>query len=344
MEKSDKMVLSIDTFQHKSSYYIQKNILNEVYKYCKSFHQIIVVSDDGVPFSYMETLIKNLKNASYYIFPHGEKNKSPKTVTKLLDFLLQKEMNRDDLIIALGGGVVLDLVGFVASIFKRGISYYAIPTTLLAQVDCCIGGKTAIDYQQIKNAIGSFYVPNKIFIDSNVLNTLTKRQFNNGLFEIIKMGLIYDASLFNLIAEKNIIQNIDSIIEKAIKDKMDIVKKDPFDRNIRQILNYGHTLGHALESYYHFKHLLHGEAIAYGMLLETKQKDIQQKLCRIYKKIHFRLHKEIDSKQVLNFIKNDKKISGKYIVLPIIKEIGKCELIKITLDDFINSLGGHHYE
>jgi 3-dehydroquinate synthase len=180
------------------------------------------------------------------VIPQGEKNKNFETYKFLLEVLSENEFTRNDCIVAVGGGVVGDISGFTASTYMRGIDFYNIPTTLLSQVDSSIGGKTAIDFYGYKNTVGAFYQPKAVVIDPDVLKTLPKRQLNNGLCESIKMAATSDKELFNLIKNGGAYDNIETVIEKSLKIKKAVVENDEKEVGLRRVLNFGHTVGHAV--------------------------------------------------------------------------------------------------
>ena len=190
---------------------------------------------------------------------------------RVIDHLLHLDFSRNDYIIALGGGVVLDLCGFVASTFKRGLHLINIPTTTLSMVDSSIGGKVAINHSKLKNVIGSFYHPDVVLIDPETLLTLPKRHFINGTIEALKTGLIGDEQLYRIFFEDDYKEKYDEIIYRSLLFKAKIVMEDEKEQSIRKILNFGHTFGHAYESYFAMKYYLHGEAVALGILWRIKK-------------------------------------------------------------------------
>ncbi len=325
---------------YKNSYpiIIQKGILDKVNQYCSYYSKILIVTDSGVPQSYIKHLQTILPSAYLCVLKKGEKHKDKQSVQTILQVLLKHEFSRHDLILGFGGGVVLDISAFVASIYKRGIDFASIPTTLLAQVDSCVGGKNGINYDSFKNVIGTFYHPKFILIDSSLLNTLPKRQWNNGLIETIKMGLIQDEELFHIISTQNVKENIDFIIYRCLKNKVQIVKEDLQDYKTRQILNFGHTVGHAIESYFHFR-VYHGEAVAYGMLLETKQKEIKEELIKLYKKINLKKIPPFPLLSLESYFIQDKKRQKDKLILPQLIQIGKSELVEMSFSDFLKQIG-----
>lgn len=258
--------------------FIQDNLLNKCGLLVKKFSRskkIAILSNSFVFRSYGISLIRSLKKAGLQTIPiytsDGEQHKNDSTLLYVLKELKRNGFQKDSCLLALGGGVIGDLGGLASSIYMRGIDFIQCPTTFLAQVDASIGGKNSIDFQGIKNLIGTFYQPKVVLIDPTVLRTLNERQFKTGLAEVIKYSIIQDKKMFEFIET-----NINSILEKDQKKlhfliskscdiKASIVSEDETETGRRAWLNYGHTLGHALESYYKYQVLTHGEAISYGM-------------------------------------------------------------------------------
>lgn len=266
----------------KDSYpiYIKQGLLNHVLEYVETvFHgnKVMIISDDQV-FSYYGDKIVNQLNQMYIvghvIIPHGEQSKRFDILPSIYSQLLSFQLTRTDLIIALGGGVIGDLAGFVASSFLRGVKFVQIPTSLLAQVDSSVGGKVAVDLPEGKNLIGAFKHPAMVLIDPLTLKTLDKRFICDGMGEVIKYGCIFDQDLFQQLDSydsfENLYQDIDEIIYRCVDLKRHVVEKDLFDFGDRLALNFGHTLGHAIEQYYHYEHYSHGEAIGIGMVQLTR--------------------------------------------------------------------------
>lgn len=234
-------------------------------------HQFVVMTDERVNELYGEEILNALRNqhfkAELLTFPGGEAYKNRDTKAQLESALLKKGYGRDTCLIALGGGVVGDLVGFVAATYLRGIPYIQVPTTLLAMIDSSVGGKTAINTPEGKNLIGAFWNPRAVIADLNCLMTLPQTQKINGWFEALKIFLILDSDSFNE-AIKSTEPNL-SLIARAVELKAQIVSKDPHETGLRAVLNFGHTLGHALEKISDYE-LLHGYAVAYGILIESQ--------------------------------------------------------------------------
>ena len=291
--------------------------------------------------------IKELKGiADFEIIeiPDGEKAKEWNVLEKLLKDFINAGLDRNSIVLALGGGSVTDLVGFACSIFERGVPFVNIPTTLMGQIDAAIGGKTAINFLGYKNQVGSFYDPRAVIIDTRLLKSLSDEQIVEGLAEIIKAGLIKDASIFDIVKSHNSQELkeqkvLEELILKSIKVKEYFVLKDKQDKNLRQILNFGHTIGHAIELKYN---LSHGQAVLIGMLEELK---LGEKLGKTKLAIRQELEKVLE-KLGLDFsnkkfkidwesVKRDKKIFGDKINLPVVIKIGKAELIGVKLKDVL---------
>ena len=260
---------------HISGNNLPKIVLN---KHLGNENKILIITDDGIPKKHIKKLIDEIKKRDVNVFSikNGEKSKSFSTYQKILNKLFELKFNRSDIIIAFGGGVVGDIAGFSAATYMRGIKFIQIPTTLLAQVDSSVGGKTAINVTQGKNLVGAFYNPSLVVISTYFLNTLSDEEYKSGLGEIVKYALIGNKRLKTFIEKnsKEIINRKESvlkiIIEESIKTKSKIVTKDEKENGIRAILNFGHTFGHAIEAHNNFKNITHGAAITLGMVIASK--------------------------------------------------------------------------
>ena len=238
-------------------------------------NKVLIVSDAFVKTRYMPVVLKSLKDAGLDVstieVPVGEESKSLVQFSRIQDSLVEHQLDRGSMLIALGGGVIGDLAGFAAAVYMRGIPYVQIPTTVQAQVDASVGGKTAINHPKGKNLIGAFHQPKLVVIDVDTLKTLPQRDIRAGLIEVIKMGVIRDEPLFERVEENlEAILNLDDttlieIISQACVNKAEIVAKDEKESGLRMVLNYGHTFGHALEAMTHYNRYRHGEAVSIGM-------------------------------------------------------------------------------
>jgi 3-dehydroquinate synthase len=326
------MILSIKYNEKEYDVIIKRGCLNNINEYIDLNRKVLIVSDTGIPNEYIEILKNQINDHYVYIIHQGEESKSFKNYELILDYLIDNSFTRNDCIIALGGGVVGDLAGFVASTYMRGITFYNIPTTLLSQVDSSIGGKTAIDKNGIKNIVGAFYPPTKVFIDSNVLKTLNKRQLHNGLVEAIKMSLTNDKELFELIKNSNnLYDDIDEIIIKALLIKKDVVEKDPLEKNIRKVLNFGHTIGHAIESNGGFNQLLHGECVGIGMLYFSSN-HVKKEIISVLEKYNLPTKTNITKEDLYKYISHDKKRKGNEISIVYVENIGNYILKNIPIE------------
>ena len=267
------------------------------------------------------------------IFPHGENNKSLKNYQLVIDKLIQGDYSRKDYIIALGGGVVTDLAGFVASTYKRGMNLINIPTTTLAMVDASVGGKVALNFDKLKNVIGSFYHPNCILIDIDTLETLPKRHYINGVIEALKTGMIGDKELYNIFFNGDYRDHIEEIIYRSLQYKIKIVEQDEKEENIRKVLNFGHTFGHAYETYFLMKNYLHGEAVALGIVTISKDKPYLEDIKKIFTKWGIKLNINVEKDKIINIIRNDKKCDDDIVDLIIVDEIGKSKIVPTKIED-----------
>ncbi|MBN2601224.1 MAG: 3-dehydroquinate synthase [Candidatus Marinimicrobia bacterium] len=287
------------------------------------------------------------------VIPDGERYKSLKTVSKIYDSLLESRFDRDDMVIGLGGGVITDIAGFVAATLKRGCRLVNIPTTLLSQVDASVGGKTGVNHSSGKNLIGSFYQPELVLADSDLLQTLPDREFRNGLAEAIKAALIRDPALVDFLTEeKDAVLHRDraalqSIVRRCIEIKRDIVEQDEKEiSGVRSLLNFGHTVGHMIEAGSHYRGVKHGEAVAIGMALEARigsqlsTLDVQQvtrieNLIRAYQ-LPVTIPGKLELKMIRQYLLQDKKIRGGRLKLPVLMGIGKSKIEELTWDRFVS--------
>ena len=321
---------------------------NKIKLLCPKSKNIAFIIDKNVPVKFKTDLKKKLKNYNllFLSFSANEKNKSFNSVNYYLKILLSKNFNRSDLIIGIGGGITGDVAGFVASIFKRGINFINIPTTLLAQVDSAIGGKTGINSNYGKNLIGSFYQPKLVISDTSFINSLPKKEMICGFAEILKHSIIKDKKFFNWLKKntKLIFSKKDKELTYAIKKSCEIkihfVTKDVNEKGLRMILNFGHTFAHAIEVKNNFsKKVTHGEAVLSGMILATKL-SVVKKICspetlgqikNIYLKnnLDFTFKKYSNQSAIDNlipYLKNDKKNNDNKINFILLKNIGKTAL------------------
>ena len=331
------MKIDVKTSTHTYDVIIEKDILNKVNEYVSLKNKVLIVTDDGVPSTYVKTLAKQCEDPYVFTFKHGEESKNINTYQEIISFMISNNFTRGDLIIALGGGVVGDLAAFVASTFNRGIKFVNIPTTLLSQVDSSIGGKTAIDYDGIKNVIGTFYPPSLVLIDPSTLNTLEKRQFNAGLVEAIKMAATSNETLFELIENStDIYKDIQEIIYQALLIKKQVVEEDEKEKGLRKILNFGHTIGHAIEATSDY---LHGECVGLGMLYMASN-EVKERLVKLLEKYNLPTKVDVNKDKLFSLILHDKKRSGKNIDIVLVDKIGTYKIKTIDVIEINNYMKG----
>ena len=332
------MEIKIALKESSYSIFTGRNILKDITSfYDFSNHKVLIVTDSNIPNEYYSLVKEKINVVDTLILSPGEDSKSFNSYLKIQEKLLEHNFSRKDIVIALGGGVIGDLVGFASSTYKRGLKFINIPSSTLSMIDSSIGGKTAINFNGIKNVIGTFYQPSLVLIDFDLLKSLPQRHFNNGLIEALKAGYIYDPSILDLFSE-DINSNLEEIIIKSIIVKKHFVEEDEKEQNVRKILNYGHTFGHGFESLGGFNDsLYHGEAVGLGMLVVSKDKE---KLISYLNKLDIKYDFEISSQELIKIILNDKKVDGKYIDLILVDNIGESYIKKTSLEDLVSILEG----
>ena len=330
--------------------FIEKGLIGNIGSYVLKIYKgnkIAIVTDENVDKFYGHIVEESLKSQGFntlkIVLKPGEKTKSMEQVLGLYDSLLEFGVNRGNLIIALGGGVIGDLTGFCSSTLLRGIPYIQIPTSLLAQIDSSIGGKVAIDLPRGKNLVGSFYHPKAVYIDPEVLSTLEKRFLNDGLGEVIKYALIKDRALFEELKEINsqeeLLSHIEDIIYRCCCIKRDVVEADERDTGERMILNFGHTIGHGIEKLQNYEGLSHGEAVAIGMYQITANSEregltvcgISENIREMLKKFNLPHKVEgVKKEDLIEVLAMDKKNIGKTMNLILLKDIGEAFIHKVS--------------
>ena len=314
---------------------VERGVLENVHRHLKLNRRVLVVTDTGVPAVYAKTLANQCKEAVICTVDSGEASKSLDVFGRLLQTMLEHGFSRKDCVVAVGGGVVGDLSGFAASAYMRGIDFYNIPTTLLSQIDSSIGGKTAINLGGVKNIVGAFYQPKKVLIDPELLKTLPPRQISNGLAEAIKMSLTSDESLFHLFENQDIESNLDEIIVRSLLIKKTVVEQDEKEAGLRKILNFGHTVGHGIESSEGMSELYHGECVALGMLpmcaeaLRPRVMDVLKK-CNLFRTLQY------DWDKIAEAIFHDKKADGGRVTVTMVSNAGSYELKTMTCSELMN--------
>ena len=313
---------------------LKRNALSEACKYLNLDRKVLVVTDNGVPEEYAKTLALGCKSPYTVTLPQGEATKNLTSFELLLSRLVEYGFTRSDCIVAVGGGVVGDLAGFAAACYMRGIDFYNIPTTLLSQVDSSIGGKTAIDFMGFKNIVGAFYPPKAVLIDPDTLKTLPARQISNGLAEALKMAMTSDKKLFCLFESGNALDHLETVIERSILIKKSVVEQDERESGIRRVLNFGHTLAHAIEAENAMKNYYHGECVAIGMLAMCR-KEVGRRLLPILDSLNLPSKLSCgDIEKIIDACRHDKKLEGDYITAVYVEEIGEYKLIRMPFSEF----------
>ena len=316
------MTIHMDLGPDSYDIFIERGILAKAGQHLNLNRRVLVVTDTEVPEVYAKTLAGQCRNSVICTVETGEGSKSLTVFGQLLQTMLEHDFSRKDCVVAVGGGVVGDLSGFAASAYMRGIDFYNIPTTLLSQIDSSIGGKTAINLGGVKNIVGAFYQPKKVLIDPDLLKTLPPRQIANGMAEAIKMSLTSDKELFELFETQDIESNLEEIILRSLNIKKAVVEQDEKEAGLRKILNFGHTVGHGIES---TSELYHGEAVALGMLPMCSE-TLRPRVIKVLKKCNLYRELQYDWDRITQAAFHDKKADGGSVTVTLVQEPGTYEL------------------
>ena len=330
---------------------IDRGIIDRCGEYAKKLskaQRVTVISDSNVSRIYMSRVVKSLEKEGFkvktHIFTAGEQSKHLGTIAEMYKTLADFQMSRKDIIVALGGGVTGDMAGFAAASYLRGIDFIQIPTSLLAQVDSSVGGKTGVDLPQGKNLVGAFHQPIAVLIDPETLDTLSNRFISDGMAEVIKYGCIKDAELFDNLDAVNAMEHIEDIIEICVSIKRDVVNRDEKESGERKLLNFGHTLGHAIEKIYNFTGITHGMAVAIGMVLIAKagekqgitEKGTADKIAALCQKYGLPVSDKASFEDMAQAAQGDKKTAGGSIDLVLLEKIGDSFTKNVALDNLCN--------
>lgn len=327
------MMLTMELGKNSYDIIVERGALGRVGTLLNLNRRVLIVTDDGVPAAYAETVASACKTPVLITVPAGEGSKSLPTLSRLLSAMLENGFTRTDAVVAVGGGVVGDLSGFAAATFMRGIDFYNIPTTLLSQVDSSIGGKTAVNLDGVKNCVGAFWQPKRVIVDPDTLSTLPPRQIANGLAEAIKMAATCDSELFARMEENDPLTILDYIITSSLTIKKSVVEKDATEKSLRRVLNFGHTLGHGIESCFAMRDLYHGECVALGML-PLCAPEVRKRLQAVLTRAGLPTETDADIDTVLDAVSHDKKLDGDMIHYVYVPEIGQFEFRSATLAEF----------
>ena len=329
------MILPVHTQQRDYDIVLGRGELRNVFSYLPKDARVFLVTDSGVPDIWVNLLKNQFPGAWVHVIPQGELSKNIRVYEELLEDMLAHHVSRNDILIALGGGVVGDLAGFAAATYMRGIRFVNVPTTTLSQIDSSIGGKTAVDFGGVKNSVGAFWQPFKVIIDPEVLDTLPPRHYVNGLAEAVKAGMIRDEKLFEIFEKGDIHADIEEIIRRSLLVKKEVVEKDEREKGLRKILNFGHTYGHAYESFYGLGEYLHGECVAMGMMKMTRDPVSKGRLENVLKKLGLPVSCDADPEETARILLHDKKADHDTVTVVTVSEIGKCDIEEWTAEEAV---------
>lgn len=323
------MEIPVTTGSGQYTITLERGALNRVGEWLNLNRRVLIVTDTGVPPVYAETVAAACREPYTVTLPMGESAKCSDNWLRLLGELVAHGFTRTDCVVAVGGGVVGDLAGFAAACYMRGIPFYNIPTTLLSQVDSSIGGKTAIDFEGYKNIVGAFWPPAAVVIDPDTLKTLPYRQLACGLAEAVKMALTHDPVLFDLFENGDPTAQIDTVIARSLAIKKQVVEADEHEQGLRRVLNFGHTLAHAVENA--APQYLHGEAVAIGMPPMCAPA-VRERLISVLDKLNLPHRLPVPAERLLAALEHDKKCDGDAISVVTVPEVGRFCIEKRSLN------------
>ena len=333
------MIINMDLGKNSYDIIVERGCISKASQLLRLDRKVLIVTDSGVPEQYSKAIAEQCGKAVIERVPQGEGSKSFEVYESLLRTMLREDFKRSDCVVAVGGGVVGDLAGFVAASFMRGVDFYNIPTTVLSQIDSSIGGKVAINVDGIKNIVGAFYQPKKVLIDPDVLATLPDRQISNGLAEAVKMSLTSDRALFDIFENGDPIANIDTVIEKSLIIKRDVVQQDEKETGLRKILNFGHTIGHGIESEEGLGGLYHGECVALGMLPMCGN-ILRTRVVRVLEKLNLPTKLSYNPQKVCDAMTHDKKWNSGKLTVIMVNEPGSFEMEQIDAEQLTQIVKG----
>ena len=327
------MTLHLNLNEHSYDIIVERGALGRAGALLRLDRRVLVVTDEGVPPEYAQALAAQCGHAVVETVPQGEGSKSFPVLERLCSRMLKEGFTRTDCVAAVGGGVVGDLAGFAAAVYMRGIDFYNIPTTLLSQVDSSIGGKVAVNLDGVKNCVGAFHQPRRVLIDPDTLATLPPRQLANGMAEAVKMSLTSDADLFRLFERGEERERLEDVIVSSLRIKQSVVEQDEKETGLRRVLNFGHTLGHGIESAEALHGLYHGECVALGMLPMCAPA-VRARLEPVLRRLGLPVARPVEPDAVLDYVSHDKKCEGSSVSVVYVPEVGRFELRTLGLDEF----------
>lgn len=327
------MKLTVELEKDSYAIEVEKNALKKAGKLFDLERKVMIVTDSGVPPIYADTVYNQCGEPYITVIPGGEANKNFDTMGVIISRLLENEFTRKDAVVAVGGGVVGDMAGFAASIYMRGIDFYNIPTTVLSQMDSSIGGKTAVDYKDYKNVVGTFYQPKGVIIDPLLTDTLPEIEIASGLAESVKMASTFDEELFNIYeTSENPMEEYEKIVTRSLMIKKRVVEEDTKESGVRKVLNFGHTIGHAIETTAGLGTLTHGECVALGMMYTSSGK-AKERIGNVLLKLGLRTRFNISESAVLSAVKHDKKTHGGKVSMVFCDKIGSYRIEDKTFSE-----------
>ncbi len=327
------MIIKVDLANAPYDVHIDRGLLRQAGELFDLDRRVLIVTDDGVPARYAETVASCCRAPVVVTIPAGEASKNLQSFEMLLKTMLANGFTRRDCVAAVGGGVVGDLAGFTAACYMRGVDFYNVPTTVLSQVDSSVGGKTAVDLAGIKNAVGAFHQPRGVLIDPEVLATLPPRQISNGLAEALKMAVTFDEDLLRVFETEDVHGSPGAVIAPALAIKRNVVEADEREKGLRRVLNFGHTIGHGIESGFAENGLLHGECVALGMLPMCAP-DLRERVKNVLLRLRLPVKTVFDPDRVIAALAHDKK-AGKGAISAIFSEkAGSYSERRLTPEEF----------
>ncbi len=330
-------MLHLDLKDHGYDIITERGSLARAGEYLNLDRRVLIVTDEGVPAIYAQTVASQCADPVIETVPMGEGSKSFAVLERLCTTMLRRGFTRGDCVVAVGGGVVGDLAGFAAASYMRGIDFYNIPTTLLSQVDSSIGGKVAINLDGVKNCVGAFYQPKRVLIDSDTLQTLPRRQIANGMAEAIKMAITFDPALFEIFERGEEMERLDEVILASLKIKKSVVEQDERETGLRRVLNFGHTVGHGIESAEALHGLYHGECVALGMI-PMCEGEVADRLIPVLRRVGLPTSLPVDPDTALGFVAHDKKCKGKSVSAVYAPAVGAYEIRTEEIDSFVSRM------
>ena len=328
------MIIPVKTVTGEYNIFLERGALEKASEYLNLDRKVLIVTDDGVPKVYSETVARQSKSPFIVSLCQGEASKSFENFKMLLSKMVEYGFTHTDCVVAVGGGVVGDIAGFAAATYLRGIGYIQVPTTLLAAVDSSVGGKTAIDLDAGKNLVGAFCQPKLVLCDVDTLNTLPRDIFRDGCAEVIKYGILYDPAFFAYLEETGTNFNREAVIARCVELKRDVVALDEFDTGARMKLNLGHTIGHGVEARSNFA-LSHGKAVAIGMAIVSRASNCVDapRILGILDRFGLPTTTEYPLEDIYRYTLSDKKRNGGTVNLIIPVKIGHCDIVPTPVEE-----------